>query len=740
MIRWQEEPSILAVRLDNAGDVIMLEPALGTIKEAAPGSRITLLASPAGAAAAPLLPAINETITWRAMWQDVGGRMQFDPQREWEIIELLKSRRFDAALIFTSFSQTPHAPAYVCYLAGIPIRVGESKEFGGACLTTELRNLPDDLHQTERNLALVEALGLRVTDRQLAISIPPRKDRVENLLDEAGLDPRTPFVILHPGASAEARRYPASRFAAVAELLGEAGHQVLVTGVQREKDAISEVIARAPSSRAASLDIGITEFASLIQHASLVVCNNSLPLHLADALGTPMVVLYSGTDLESQWEPRKAPHRLLRRSTPCHPCYRFACPIGQPCLDIEPAEVIQAVEELLDHQEPAPRVAPVESPRTSVEISPRSLDLGPIPASTRVGEQIGRDQTDPARIAMFRALNLGDMLLAVPAFRALRQRFPRAEITLIGLPWARSFATRFSSYIDRFLEFPGFPGISEVEFMPARAEEFIQEQRDYGYDLALQMHGSGLTSNAFIRRLGANQSAGFHPDGRQDLRLDVTATYPEEDPEVWRSLRLAGLVGCRDLDPRLEFPLQASDLAEADAVLEPVSSPIVVIHPGARGVDRRWPPIRYAQLADHLARGFQAAIVLTGTEEEVSITADVASLVHEPVLDAAGRTSLGGLAGIISTANLFVGNDSGPAHLAEALATESIVLFGPEEPERWGPLDRARHRVIRRRSESGRWRVDAISLEDVVPVAEEMLAPQTSPRVVAEKEEMAWTA
>src|SRR5690349_237428 len=93
------------------------------------------------------------------------------------------------------------------------------------------------------------------------------------------------------------------------------------------------------------------------------------------------------------------------------------------------------------------------------------------------------------RIAIFRALQLGDLLVAVPALRSIRAGFPGAEITLIGLPWAASFAARFDRYIDRFVPFEGYQGIQEVPYDPARSQAFIAEQRAYGYDLVIQMHG-----------------------------------------------------------------------------------------------------------------------------------------------------------------------------------------------------------------------------------------------------------
>jgi len=153
MHEWLAAKHILAVRLDNIGDVIMLGPALRAVKETSPYTRLTLLASPGGATAVPLLPWVDDVITWRTVWQDVGGRIPFDPARERELIDLLAERKFEAALIFTSFSQTPHTPGYACYLAGIPLRAGESKEFGGSTLTTELRGAADELHQTEETCA-----------------------------------------------------------------------------------------------------------------------------------------------------------------------------------------------------------------------------------------------------------------------------------------------------------------------------------------------------------------------------------------------------------------------------------------------------------------------------------------------------------------------------------------------------------------------------------------------------------
>ncbi len=362
MNSWLEARNILAVRMDNIGDVIMLGPALRAVKETLPHARITLLASPSGSAAVSLLPWIDDVLVWRATWQDVGGRFPFDPQREQELITLLAAQHFDAALIFTSFSQTPHAPGYACYLAGIPLRAGESKEFGGSILSTELKGAPDEMHQAERNLRLVEHLGFVAKDRNLAAFISDEaRNKASEILIQEGIDTGRPFVLLHPGASAKARRYPTQRFATVAASLMQHGWPVLVTAVEREAALIDEMRLLAPGAHYLLAETTLEEYAALIERAALVICNDTLPMHLADALRIPEVVLFSGTDQEEAWRPRATLAHLLRRPTPCHPCYLFECPIGLPCLDIPPSEVVSAAEFLLD------------ASRTGIEVSSRGV-------------------------------------------------------------------------------------------------------------------------------------------------------------------------------------------------------------------------------------------------------------------------------------------------------------------------------------------------------------------------------
>lgn len=308
------------------------------------------------------------------------------------------------------------------------------------------------------------------------------------------------------------------------------------------------------------------------------------------------------------------------------------------------------------------------------------------------------DPGDVRRVAVFRALHLGDFLCAVPAMRALDARFPGAEITLIGLPWTRNIIDRFQ-YIDRFLEFPGFWGLEQVPWDETRSRRFFDEATQYGYDLAIQLHGDGRVSNSFVARLGARRSIGYRKPSREVRPiLDLEIPFIEEEHEILRCLRLVEAIG-GDADTSLEFPLTPPDRHEVDSLFRATgiggSQRLVVIHPGASAPDKRWPAAMFARAADRIAFQTRSSVIITGTSAELGVAQEVASSMktHSTVL--AGKTTIGGLAEVINRASLLVSNDSGPSHLAVATGTPSIVLFGPSSPERWAPLNSRLHRPIR---------------------------------------------
>ena len=301
------------------------------------------------------------------------------------------------------------------------------------------------------------------------------------------------------------------------------------------------------------------------------------------------------------------------------------------------------------------------------------------------------------KIVIFRALFLGDLFFTLPAFRALRERFPNAEITLIGLPWAKEFVSRFSHYLDRFLEFPGYPGIIEVDVNPTRTQEFLIQARDYGYDLAIQMQGNGTTSNGFVAELGARISLGHAVNGDDRLTISIPFTERPIKNEILRWLDLVSLLGAHST-PDLEFPIYPHERARAEELIRPAlynNGPIVGMHMGAKEDIRRWPAQKFGELAKILVKLFDATIVLTGTSQEIGLSKEVEAAVGSNVVNLIGKTDLGTFAAVVSSMDLLVTNDTGASHIAAATGTPSVVLFGPTTPEQFGPINQDLHKAVK---------------------------------------------
>ena len=301
------------------------------------------------------------------------------------------------------------------------------------------------------------------------------------------------------------------------------------------------------------------------------------------------------------------------------------------------------------------------------------------------------------RIAVFRALQLGDLLCAVPALRALRHAAPQARITLIGLPWAKGFVERYAMLVDDFMEFPGYPGMPESAPRPQALPQFLAAARERRFDLALQLHGSGGLTNPLVAQLGAARSAGFYLAGEPCPDPATHALWQPREHEVLRCLRLLEQLGVASQGDHLQFPLQPADRAELAELVRaaPGLRPggYVCIHPGARLPSRRWPPQRFAEVADGLAAaGWTVAV--TGSADERALTSAVLEAMRSPAIDLTGRTSLGALAALIGGARLLVCNDTGVSHVAAAVGTRSVVVCSGADPARWAPLDGARHLVL----------------------------------------------
>jgi len=303
----------------------------------------------------------------------------------------------------------------------------------------------------------------------------------------------------------------------------------------------------------------------------------------------------------------------------------------------------------------------------------------------------------PETIAVFRAIKLGDLLVTVPALRALRRAFPKAHITLISLPWAKDFVARFPEYVDEAIAFPGWPGLPEQPVDPAQIVAFLGQMQQRQFDVVLQMQGNGTLVNPMIDLLGAKLTAGYYPVELKQYCFDADfwMPYPASDHEVKRHVHLMAFLGIPAQGYELEFPITPED--EQRALDNPElraleAGQYACIHAGGISA-RRWPESHFAQVANALIdKGY--SIVLTGTASEAPIVDNVISLLKAPAINLAGKTDLGVIGWVLSRAALLVSNDTGVSHIAAGLQTPSVIIYTTSKPEEWGPLNSHRHRAV----------------------------------------------
>jgi ADP-heptose:LPS heptosyltransferase len=298
------------------------------------------------------------------------------------------------------------------------------------------------------------------------------------------------------------------------------------------------------------------------------------------------------------------------------------------------------------------------------------------------------------KIAIFRALQLGDMLCSMPGIKALRHAYPNAHITLIGLPWAKSLTERFSDYFDSFIHFPGYPGLPEQKFDPAAFTDFLSKVQKEKFDLAIQMQGDGSIINPMVEIFGAKYIAGYSKEGHYAPNNGLFMPYPDYGHEIDRHILLMEFLEIESQGTGLEFPLTDNDLQNLNDLNLPIQPKrYVCIHPGSRGAWRQWPVQYFAALADYCIEQ-ELKVVLTGTKDEEAIINEVIQHMRHEAISTAGKTSLGAVALLIKNSAMLISNCTGVSHIASAFKTPSIVISMDGEPQRWGPLDQRVHRTI----------------------------------------------
>ena len=303
----------------------------------------------------------------------------------------------------------------------------------------------------------------------------------------------------------------------------------------------------------------------------------------------------------------------------------------------------------------------------------------------------------PKRILVIKLDHVGDVLLATPAFDNLRQAYPNAELHALAGKWSRVILENQPA-VDEVIEYNS-PFFCRPGEQPTRLLEAVQLYRRLHrekYELVVELRGDWRIVCFALLRVAPKQI------GRAALQVANKLGFSRFSGthETTRNLDVLNRAGIPTPVQTPTFPVTAEDKRWAADFLaargvhaawrgtgpRPTKGPLVAIHPGSPVVLKRWRPERYAKLADWLVAQKRAKIIFVGVDAEMPIIAEIQALMREKSFNIAGKTSLTQLASILQLCQLFIGNDSGPMHLAAAVGIPTIGLYGPGDPGRFGPV------------------------------------------------------
>lgn len=302
------------------------------------------------------------------------------------------------------------------------------------------------------------------------------------------------------------------------------------------------------------------------------------------------------------------------------------------------------------------------------------------------------------KIAVLRANALGDLILSLPSFEALKKSLPEAEVVLLGRNSHVKFYQGLIGPIDRIIPIPSSIKFDETILISSdERDSFISELQREEFDIAIQLHGGGRFTNAFIQMIRAKKTIGAKtPDAPG---LDINLPYLQFHHEILRELEIVEKAGARieHLAPRI-FPTEAARYKGRRFLSENITdnsftSPYILINPGATDPRRRWPAGKFAFLSEAL-RDKGGKVLINIGPHEGDLLDEIKSSLRKPDDIVFISPGLDDLTGLVSLCSLVISNDTGTLHLAMALGIPSVALFWYRNLLNYGPLSARNTRVL----------------------------------------------
>ena len=693
---------ILFITLSNIGDVILTLPALDQLVAVYPQAQITVITAARPREIFENHPAVKSIIVYdkRSGTQDQIKLMHSLRREKFDLVVDLRNTFLGTALI--ARQRIPfflRLPKSIKHMRDVHLYKTQAAIRPDSFVGTGLKPVPTG------NLALA-ALGIR----------PQDEEYIESKLKEAGITDKDKIVLIAAGARSHIKRWPKERFAELIPLImHDTGARVVLAGDNQDLPIATFIAGKLkdPVLNLAGATT-ITQLAALLKKASLLVTNDSAVLHLGGYLNTPTVAIFGPTD-ETRYGPWSSTSAVVKKEIFCRPCAKAQCRFGTlDCMNlIKVEDVLRAVKKVFNTEDERP------------------LDFARGKRTTEDGRRTTNDTYK--RILVSRTDRIGDVLLSTPVIKALRDAYPQAYIAMMVSPYA-GLVVEGNPDLDSVIIYDK-AGKHKNWFATARFARYLKKKK---FDLAIILHPTNrahlLTFFAGIaKRVGYDRKLGNLLTDRLKHEKQLGAKHEAE-----YNLDLLRYLGINCGRPQLHMPIKQESERWAAELLKVndigAVDKLLGIHPAASCPSKIWPPERFAEVADRLSQKYGFKTVIVAGPRDTEKAKIMQEHMRTPALNLAGKVSVSQLASILKRCDLFISNDSGPVHIATAVATPVISIFGRAQiglgPMRWGPLgqkDKYLHKdagcitCLAHNCVRGFACLKSISVDDVIAAADEVL-------------------
>lgn len=622
---------ILVIGLSNIGDIILTTPVIETLKNISPKIRLDILVGPKGKEVLGKDNKIRNLIIYNK---------KSSLKEKISLVRNLRSEKYDLVIdLRHTLIPLLLKPKNLSFI----FRISPKKK----------------IHMCERHLRIIEKMGLpkgSLINTPIVYFDKQDEEYIENLLrKEIGTDEEDILVVISPGARSSTKCWRKENFIEMAKILqNELLRAKIILVGSKDDFNLAEDIRKEIKKDIYNFagKTTIPQLVFLLKKAKVLITNDSAVLHCGSVANIPTISIFGPTD-PLKYGPLAKNSVVLRRLLPCVPCEKAQCRYGhRKCLElVRPWEVVEAGKRLI-------------FANYELRITKRNYK----------------------RILVIRTDRIGDVVLSTPVIKNLRYNFPQSFIAMMVSPYTKD-AVEGNPYLDEVVVYD-----KEKKQRTILANlKFIFNLRKYKFDLAIILHPTNrVHSISFLagikRRVGYHKKMGFlNTDKIKEKK------YLGEKHELDYNLDLIGYLGIPIYDKSLFFPISRETEEAVSVFLEKnglEEKNFIVIHPGASCPSKLWPVENFASVADRLIGEFGFKILIVTDEKNSHLGERVKRLMEFSSI--LGRFSLKELGAILKKAKLFISNDSGPVHIAVAVNTPVISIFGRKQPglspKRWRPL------------------------------------------------------